>query len=147
MREVRAAVAAAEHRADLAREKMRLLNAAFIYDGKIDQDVYDVEKSRLSAEIAEALSEVETLRDDGFDFEPALRYAVELLRQPAAAWRGADTDQKQRLQKVFFPDGVTFRAGRFETANKGILFSGLTGLSAGESRLVAHTGFEPVLPP
>jgi len=56
-------------------------------------------------------------------------------------------DQKQKLQMVFFPDGLTVTNDGFETASTNSLFGMLGQVPTGKAILASPTGFEPVLPP
>ena len=78
----------------------------------------------------------------GDDGDPRQRRPFE--RQHAAVEQGLD--QRQRLQKVFFPEGVTFDGKEFRTPLTCPYFNNFEGTSGSGERLVARTGFEPVLP-
>ena len=58
-------------------------------------------------------------------------------------WTGAQPDQKQRLQTVFFPDGVDFNAEEFRTPVSGMIFNDLANESAEKTHLVTRAGLEP----
>ncbi len=136
-----------ERRIEQLQKRLDDLDEAFIYERRIQRPVYEKERGRLGNELVEVETQRNRPKDESLDVDAALDFAVRLLRSPSHAWWSADLDQKQRLQKVFFPTGLRFREGRFETPETGILFKGIAAISRGEYRLVAHTGFEPVLPP
>ena len=58
----------------------------------------------------------------------------------------AGLDQRQRLQKLLFPEGLVFDGREFRTPLTCPFFMNLEGTLGEGSELVAHTGFEPVLP-
>jgi len=130
---------------ELADRKNRLVDA--LLDGRIDQSTYDGRVDRLQTEIAEAEAHLRDVDLDNIDIEAVLNFAECLLDAPAQLWLEASLEQKQRLQKVFFPDGVTFSDDGFGTDLSGLLFSVVQPKTEVESNLASPTGFEPVLPP
>jgi hypothetical protein len=142
-----ATAGAIEKRLQKAHARKQSLLQAFLYDKSIDKEDFDEQRSILEGEIRECEAAIADLNNEDLDFDSVLEFAAHLLQHPADAWVNADLEQKQRLQKVFFPDGVRFGSGKFETDAKGLLFRDLAPLPARKPRLVAHTGFEPVLPP
>jgi hypothetical protein len=70
-----------------------------------------------------------------------------LIRQPSTLWADADLDGKQRLQKAFFPEGVTFTREGFGTTPSISFFNMLEEFTDKNDGLASPTGFEPVLPP
>ena len=52
-------------------------------------------------------------------------------------------DQKQRLQKVLFPDGVVFNDGELGTAVTSGIFKMLPQKTADEKELAPRGGLEP----
>ena len=81
------------------------------------------------------------------DVEAVLGFADTILSNPARLWFEAKCEQKQRLQKVFFPQGITFDGENFGTALTGSLFSYLDEIVREKTNLASPTGFEPVLSP
>ncbi len=65
----------------------------------------------------------------------------------ARLWTEFSHEQKQRLQKVLFPEGVSFASREFGTAVTCPLFKLLEKTDGDKSSLATLTGFEPVLPP
>lgn len=62
-----------------------------------------------------------------------------------AAEGQAGLDQKQRLQKALFPEGLTYSDGAFGTATTSLLFNMLQQADTGKTRLATPPGFEPGL--
>ena len=56
------------------------------------------------------LNEVNTRE---LDVEAALKFSQHVLRNAARLWAEGTLDQKLKLQRVIFPEGVTFNAGEF----------------------------------
>jgi hypothetical protein len=48
--------------------------------------------------------------------EGVVAFAQHVLANAARLWTGFSLDQKQRLQRVLFPEGVAYRDGEFGTA-------------------------------
>ena len=48
-----------------------------------------------------------------FDVEGILAFAERVLPRAADLWVQASLEQRQRLQQLFFPDGVVFDGNRF----------------------------------
>jgi site-specific DNA recombinase len=130
----------------LTDRKNRLMDKYL--DGKIDQTTYEEQNERLGSEIAEAkvaLRSVEVLDEQ---IEDLLAFADGVLRDPAGLWTRASLDQRQRLQKVLFPTGVTYSEDEgFGTALTPSIFSMLQEFRLEDSSLASPTGFEPVLSP
>jgi hypothetical protein len=60
----------------------------------------------------------------------------------------ASLNQKQRLQQLFFPDGIAFDGKRFvRTAVTMHAFNYLTCADDSENEVASPTGFEPVFWP
>jgi len=83
----------------------------------------------------------------GFDLDAVLDFGEQLLRNPAQLWSESSLDQKQRLQAVFFPEGLTFTNGGFGTTPSSSFFNVVAMNFESNSNLASPTGFEPVLPP
>ena len=76
-----------------------------------------------------------------------LGFAKYLLSDLSRLWTDLPLDQKQRLQRIVFPNGITFLRGEFGTAEPALFLNLLGTISLPGSNMVAPTGFEPVLPP
>jgi hypothetical protein len=81
------------------------------------------------------------------DIEAALNFAISALRNAARFWTQCSSDQKQRFQRVLFPDGLIFDGEGYRTASTCLAFSYLREISCEEVSLASRTGVEPVSPP
>jgi hypothetical protein len=81
------------------------------------------------------------------DLEAALNFSTRALSNAALFWTQYSADQKQRFQRVLFPDGLIFDGESYRTATTCLAFSYLREISAGDSSLASRTGVEPVSPP
>lgn len=81
------------------------------------------------------------------DVEAVLAFAEKLVQRPHQLWRESSLGQKQRLQRVFFPDGMPYTKDGFGTAPSNSFFSLLGAVSEPKATLASPAGFEPALPP
>ena len=116
-------------------------------DRQLTADVYGEQLARVDVEIATDQQALAALRYDAIDADSAIDYALGLAAAPGQRWQAGSLPAKQRLQQVFFPKRLQFEDGEFRTSELGFLFKHLRANRELDSRLVAHTGFEPVLPP
>ncbi len=131
--------------AELENRKNRLVD--FLLEGRLDQQTYDEQTMRLRGEIESAERELREADLEQMDLEAVLAFAEKLVERPRQLWLESTLDQKQRLQRVFFPDGVKYTKEGFGTAVSNSFFSVLRNVSKQKATLASPTGFEPVLPP
>ena len=80
-----------------------------------------------------------------FDVEGILAFAERVLPKAADLWVQASLNQKQRLQQLFFPDGIAFDGNRFvRTAVTTPAFNYFTCADGSENEVASPAGFEPV---
>ena len=73
-----------------------------------------------------------------------LAFAERVLPRAADLWVQASLDQKQRLQQLFFPDGIAFDGNRFNrTAATAPLFNYLAPSESVDEKMVSREGIEP----
>jgi site-specific DNA recombinase len=136
-----------QDRLDTLHGKKDRVVEAFLHERLIDQATYQRQVANLDEEIASAEVAVHEAHVDEIDVEGVLGFAEHLLSDPARMWSEATLDQRQRLQKVLFPQGVTCSPdGRFGTAETSVIFRLLQALPAQNEKEASPTGFEPVLP-
>ncbi|MGI6240464.1 MAG: recombinase family protein [Candidatus Omnitrophota bacterium] len=133
-------------RVDELETKREKLIDAFIYKELIDQATYEEQKAKLDEDIKLAEIEAHSAKLEAFDVESAYSFATHILSNAARLWSDMNLDQKQRFQKVLFPQGVYFLDGEFGTAETCIFFNMLQESAAPKSEVASPTGFEPVLP-
>ena len=107
---------ALERRGRELQRRLDRLEETFIYKSSIDQVTYDRQRDKLREEMALAELDVRDARLDELDVEGILSFADHLLTNAARIWAEASLDQRQRLQQVFFPDGLRFDGEAFGTA-------------------------------
>ncbi len=84
---------------------------------------------------------------ESYDVEAVLNFAAHVILNAARLWTEATSDQKQRLQKVLFPQGVTFADEIYKTAETYLLFKLLQKSEGEKTSLATLPGIEPGLPP
>jgi hypothetical protein len=137
---------AAEQRVgDLRKRKERLVEV-YVYEGTLDKETYQQHLSRIEEELTLAELELYDAKLNEFDVEGVVAFAEHLASHASRLWVEAELDQRQRLQKLFFPEGLIWADGEFRTAVTCPYFYNFEGTSEARNRMVAHTGFEPVLP-
>jgi site-specific DNA recombinase len=131
--------------AELGERKNQLVD--FLLKGRLDQSTYDEQLFRLNADVLSAEQELVNADMETLDVEAVLEFAERLIENPDHLWIESNLDQKQRLQRVFFPQGLSFTHEGFGTATSNSFFKLLDEFMGKESSLASPTGFEPVLSP
>jgi hypothetical protein len=81
---------------------------------------------------------------DEFDAHGILAFAERILPRASDLWVHASLDYKQRLQALFFPEGITYDGNRFNrTAVTAPLFSYLAPSEGADEKMVTRAGIEP----
>jgi site-specific DNA recombinase len=146
--EERAAVAQqlalSKKRVEGIQTKLDRLSEAFLFDRTIDIDTYDRQRDRLHAELTLARMDHHETDLDDLDVEGILAFAERVLPRASDLWVQASLEQRQCLQKLFFPEGITFDGKGFVRTNvTASAFSYLGDISDGGSKMVGPPGFEP----
>jgi hypothetical protein len=140
--------AEAERNAKTIQQKLDRLDEAFIYAKAIDLDTYERQRDRLRQELTLTQIDRHSVELDQFDVEGILAFAERVLPRASDLWVQASLNQKQRLQQLFFPDGIAFDGKRFvRTAVTTHAFNYLTCADGSENQVASLTGFEPVFWP
>ena len=132
--------------ADLRRRE-ELLDDAYLYAKKIDAITYERQRDTMREQIALASIELEDARHEEIDVEGLLGFAEYVLTNAARLWMEATAEQRPRLQRALFPEGLRLRDGRIGTAVTCMAFTQLEAIEGRESGLASPTGFEPVFQP
>src|SRR5207249_9771949 len=73
-----------------------------------------------------------------------LAFAERILPRASDLWVQASLDYKQRLQQLFFPEGIAYDGNRFnQTAATAPLFSYLAPFESADEKVVNRGGLEP----
>jgi hypothetical protein len=111
----------------------------------IDLGTYERQRDRLREELTLVEIDRHGSKVEEFDVEGILNFAERVLPRASDLWIQASLEQRQRLQRLFFPEGVAFSGKAFDrTVVTSSLFEYLRPLDASNENLVGLTGIEPV---
>ena len=80
---------------------------------------------------------------DELDVQGILAFAERILPRASDLWVQASLDYKQRLQALFFPEGIAYDGNRFNrTAVTAPLFNYLAPSASADERVVSPEGIE-----
>jgi len=114
----------------------------------IDLDTYERQRDKLRQELTLTQIDRHSVELDKFDVEGILAFAERGLPRASDLWVQASLNQKQRLQQLFFPDGIAFDGKRFvRTAVTTHAFNYLTCADGSENQMASLLGFEPAKAP
>jgi hypothetical protein len=81
---------------------------------------------------------------DELDVQGILAFAERILPRASDLWVQASLDYKQRLQQLFFPEGIAFDGNRFNrTAATAPLFNYLAPSESADEKMVSRLGIVP----
>ena len=136
-----------EQKVEELQNRKEQLDEAFIYAKAIDRATYERQKDKLSEDLMLAEMELRETKTTESDIEGVLNFAEHVILNASRLWVEFNLDQKQRFQRVLFPNGLTFLDGEFGTTATCLIFNLLQPSPSLESRMATLRGFEPRLPP
>ena len=131
---------AVQARCEALRSRLDEVEHAFIHERRIDRDSYERRRDSLRSDIAFAEMEFGDAKIEELDVEGVLAYAEGVLTNASQLWLNATLDQKQRLQSVVFPEGLSFDGDEFGTAVTCLAFRSLGEDRQPESSVASPTG-------
>lgn len=138
-------IAEIERKQKAIREKLDRLDQAFLFERTIDIDTYDRHRDKLREELTLAQMDRHSRELEEMDVEGILAFAERVLPSASNLWAQSSFAQKQRLQQVFFPDGIRFDGKRLVGTGVTLpVFNYLSPVSGSKKDLVDLTGIEPV---
>jgi hypothetical protein len=102
-----------ERRVKAIQQKLDRLDEAFLYAQAIDITSYERQRDKLRAEVTLAQIDYHAESLDALDVEGILAFAERVLPRASALWVQPSLNQRQRLQQLFFPQGVAFDENQF----------------------------------
>jgi site-specific DNA recombinase len=133
-----------EKRVKLIQQKLDRLDDAFLFQQSIDARSYERQRDRLREELTLAQIDHHADATDELDLQGILAFAERILPRPSDLWVQASLDYKQRLQQLFFPEGIAFDGNRFNrTAATAPLFNYLAPSESADEKVVSREGVEP----
>ena len=101
-----------ERKQKAIHEKLDRLDEAFLYERTIDIDRYDRHRDKLREELTLVQMDRHATELEELDVEGILAFAERVLPSASNLWVQSSLNQKQRLQQLFFPEGVRFDGKR-----------------------------------
>jgi site-specific DNA recombinase len=120
------------------------LDDAFLHAKVIDKRTYDRQRDRLREQLVLAEVEAAEATGDEMDVAAVLAFAEAALTDVVRLWDTASPEQKQRLQAVFFPEGVTFDGENIRTVATCLAFTRLAACDGAQEAVASPTGFEAI---
>jgi len=137
-----------ERRAKAIQQKLDRLDEAFLFAQSIDITTYERQRDRLRQELTLTDIDRHSAAVEKIDVEGILAFAERVLPRASDLWVQASLNQRQRLQQLFFPDGIAFDGKQFvRTGVSANAFRNLTAADSSQNNLASPAGFEPALPP
>jgi hypothetical protein len=102
-----------ERRVKVIQQKLDRLDEAFLYSESIDLTSYSRQRDKLRAEQTLAKIEHHTEAVDELDAQGILAFAERILPRASDLRVQASLDDKQRLQALFFPEGIAFDGNQY----------------------------------
>ncbi len=141
--EASAQLAALDRQLEQLRQRKDKLDEAFIYRQAVSKETYQRQSDKISEEITLAEMAAHDTRLDELDIEAVLNFSQHVILNAARLWIEFSLDQKQRLQKVIFPEGLTYSPDGFGTAVASPIFNILGDGEDGEKIMAPQVGLEP----
>jgi hypothetical protein len=102
------------------------------------------QRDRLRQELTLTQIDKHSVDLEKFDVEGILAFAERVLPRASDLWVRASLNQKQRLQQLFFGDGVAFDGKQFvRTAVTANAFKYLTAVGSSQNEVASPTGTAP----
>ena len=136
-----------QHQIEDLKGRKERLEEAFLYERAVDRETYERQRDKLNEQIVLAEMQEHDAKLEGYDVEGVLNFAEHVILNAARLWTEFSSDQKQRLQRVLFPEGATFANGEFGTSATCLMFNHLQKPEPEKSRMATLPGIEPGLPP
>ena len=134
-----------ERKQKAIHEKLDRLDEAFLYERTIDIERYDRQRDKLREELTLVQMDRHATELEEMDVEGILAFAERVLPSASNLWVQSSLNQKQRLQQLFFPEGVRFDGKRLVGTGLTLpVFNYLAPAEDSEVRMVDQTGVEPV---
>jgi hypothetical protein len=95
-----------EQRVKAIQQKLDRVDEAFLYSESIDLTSYSRQRDKLREELTLAQIDRHTEAVDELDLQGILAFAERILPRASDLWIRASLDYKQRLQQLFFPEGI-----------------------------------------
>jgi site-specific DNA recombinase len=127
-----------ERRAKAIQQKLDRLDEAFLFAQSIDITTYERQRDRLRQELTLTDIDRHSAAVEKIDVEGILTFAERVLPRGSDLWVQASLNQRQRLQQLFFPDGIAFDGKQFvRTGLTANAFKYLTAADSSQNNLAS----------
>lgn len=82
--------------------------------GEIDRDTYELTVEHLSGQMQDICKELNTVAPKISNLEKLLSISLEKLKNISVIWCSSNLDNKRRIQKTLFPEGIFYNAKNHE---------------------------------
>ena len=138
-------IAEVERKQKAIQQRLDRLDEAFLYERTIDIERYDRHRDKLREELMLVQMDRHATELEEMDVEGILAFAERVLPSASNLWVQSSLNQKQRLQQLFFPNGVRFDGKKLiGTGTTLPVFNYLGSVSEQKKEVVDQTGIEPV---
>ena len=139
--EVTGEAADSDRRAKAIQQKLDRLDEAFLFAQSIDISTYERQRDKLRQELTLTQIDQHSVAVEKVDVEGILAFAERVLPRASDLWVQASLNQRQRLQQLFFPEGIAFDGNQFvRTGVTANAFNYLTAVESAENTLASPTG-------
>ena len=97
-----------ERKAKAIQQKLDRLDEAYLYAETIDLTSYERQRDKLRQQLTLTQIDKHSADLEKFDVEGLLAFAERVLPRASDLWVQASPNQRQRLQQLFFGEGVAF---------------------------------------
>ncbi len=88
-------------------QKQEQLEVRFI-EGEITRDLFDKYRQKYEQELTELQQEIEKTAVNSSNLEKAVQKGLELAQNVRQIWVSSEYEEKQRLQKLIYPEGLLY---------------------------------------
>ena len=113
----------------------------------INRETYERQLDKLNEQIMLSEMQEREAKLEAYDVDAVPNFAEHVMLNASRLWTEFSNDQKHRLQRVLFPQGVTFAGGEYGTAKTCLFFNLLQPTQLEKTSLATLPGIEPGLPP
>ena len=115
--------------------------------GILTGDTLKEELQDIERRITLSKMELTEIHGEELDINALLAYAYDFIRTAEKTWIDAPFEQKLKLQRLIFPDGIKYKLGEFSNSKISPLFSLIETIGAKKVSNVDSPGIEPGIYP
>ena len=113
---------------------------AHIHERKIDAETFERQNQTLRADMDQITLQIRETDRASMDIDATLRFARNLLCDPARFWEMAAPEHRPRLQDAIFPNGLEYDGSLVGTAETSLAFSYLRSAAGEVEGMASPTG-------